>query len=130
MFLDTSGLFCYHHADEPPSNDAQTLFEAAGPKLTHSYVLAEFVALTLARGLPRPRTLAFLTALLDRPEVEVVWVLNGLNGEAIRLLEARLDKSYSLCDAVSFVLMKQRSMRDALTTDRHFEQEGFQRLLG
>ncbi|MEH2285259.1 MAG: hypothetical protein V7K90_28760 [Nostoc sp.] len=42
---------------------------------------------------------------------------------------ARQDKSYSLCDAVSFVLMRQRGVTEALTTDHHFEQEGFRRLL-
>jgi uncharacterized protein len=129
MLLDTSGLFCWHHRDEAQSDDAQTLFEAAGPKLTHSFVLAEFVALTHARGLPRPETLNFLAALLDHPEVEVVWVGPALYAEAIRLLEARLDKSYSLCDAVSFVLMRQRGFQDALTTDRHSKQEGFRPLL-
>lgn len=46
-----------------------------------------------------------------------------------KLLSDRQDKTYSLCDAVSFVLMRQRGMTGALTTDRHFEQEGFVRLL-
>jgi uncharacterized protein len=41
----------------------------------------------------------------------------------------RLDKNYFLCDAVSFVLMRQRGLNESLTTDYHFEQEGFQRLL-
>lgn len=109
MFLDPFGLFCYHHADELRSDEAQILFEASGGKLTQSYVLAELVALSSARGLPRPKTLAFV--------------------KAMDLLEARLDKDYSLCDAVSFVLMKQRGLREALTTDHHFEQEGFTRLL-
>jgi predicted nucleic acid-binding protein len=45
------------------------------------------------------------------------------------LLLARQDKTYSLCDAVSFVLMRQRHLTEALTTDHHFEQESFQRLL-
>jgi predicted nucleic acid-binding protein len=40
-----------------------------------------------------------------------------------------LDKSYSLCDAASFLLMRQRNIVDALTTDHHFVQAGFQRLL-
>jgi len=122
-------LFCIHHIDEPRSDEAQTLFEAAGSKRTQNYVLAELVALSLARGLPRVKTLAFIEALLAHPEVEVVWVNDGLNHEALRLLAARPDKQYSLCDAVSFVLMKQRGDREALTTDHHFEQEGFVRLL-
>ena len=41
------------------------------------------------------------------------------------LLMARPDKTYSLCDAVSFVLMRQRHCTEVLTTDRHFEQEVF-----
>jgi predicted nucleic acid-binding protein len=129
MFLATSGLLCYHHADEPRHGDAQTLFEASGAKLTHGYVLAEFVALAYARGFPRREALAFLTALLEHPEVEVIWADEALHREAMRLLEARLDKAYSLCDAVSLVLMRKRRLHEALTTDHHFEQEGFRRLL-
>jgi predicted nucleic acid-binding protein len=48
---------------------------------------------------------------------------------ALSLLRQRMDKSYSLCDAVSFLLMRERGITDPLTTDRHFEQEGFVRLL-
>jgi len=44
-------------------------------------------------------------------------------------LTLRLDKTYSLCDSVSFVIMRQRQITEALTTDKHFEQEGFIRLL-
>jgi uncharacterized protein len=129
MLLDTSGLLCLHHADEVQHGDAWTLFRSAGRSLTHGYVLAEFVALAMVRGLPRRKTLAFLAALLEQPNLEVVWVGEALHRQAMQLLEARLDKSYSLCDAVSFELMRQRGETDALTTDRHFEQEGFVRLL-
>ena len=44
-------------------------------------------------------------------------------------LMRRADKDYSHCDAVSFVLMDAVGLRDALTTDHHFAQEGFTRLL-
>ena len=53
----------------------------------------------------------------------------GLHRAALALLRARLDKTYSLCDAVSFVVMRQYGINEGLTTDRHFEQEGFVRLL-
>ena len=129
MFLDTSGLFCMHHADESRSDEAQTFFEVAGSKVTHNYILAELIALCLARGLPQPKTLAFVKALLSHPEVEVIWISDGLNEDAMNLLDARSDKKYSLCDAASFVVMKQHGLHEALTTDHHFEQEGFLRLL-
>jgi len=59
----------------------------------------------------------------------VVWVDRLLTESAMQLLRARPDKTYSLCDAVSFVLMRLHNLQEALTTDRHFEQEGFIRLL-
>jgi len=45
------------------------------------------------------------------------------------LLQSQTDKTYSLCDAISFILMRDRGVTDALTTDHHFEQAGFIRLL-
>jgi predicted nucleic acid-binding protein len=97
--------------------------------LTHSYVVAEFVALTGARRLPREASLGFAVAIVTAPETEVLWVDPALHREAMALLQSQLDKNYSLCDAVSFVLMHDRNITDALTTDRHFEQAGFRRLL-
>ncbi len=44
-------------------------------------------------------------------------------------LVARADKEWSLVDCASFVVMQQRGLTEALTTDRHFEQAGFVRLL-
>src|SRR5438552_18328272 len=50
MFLDTSGLLCYHSKDEPEHREAQRLFKGERRHLTHSYVLAEFVALAQVIG--------------------------------------------------------------------------------
>ena len=129
MFLDTSGLFCMHNTDELRSEESVDSFEAADGKMTHNYVLAELVALSLARGMTRVKTLGFVKAILGHPQVKVIWVDETLNGIAIQLLETRPDKNYSLCDAVSFVLMRRHASLEALTTDHHFEQEGFVRLL-
>lgn len=130
MLLDTSGLLCYVHQNEPQHQEAVQLLSGNNKKfLTHSYVLAELIALALIRRFPRPALLAFVMDLLDNPDIEIVWVDEPLHREALKLLMERQDKTYSLCDAVSFVLMRHRGMKEALTTDRHFEQEGFVKLL-
>lgn len=128
MLLDTSGLLCLLHRAEPLHHEARHHFHSAHFRLTHSYVLAELFALATTRGVPRHSALSFLLALLENP-VETVWVDEALNREALELLSARPDKEYSLCDAVSFVLMRHHGVDLALTTDRHFSQEGFRKLL-
>lgn len=129
MLLDTSGLLCLYHRAEPLHEQARVAYKYAELRFTHSYILAEFVALANARRLPRLASLTFLTDLVDNPDIETVWVDKEVHQAATALLFARLDKAYSLCDAVSFVLMRRRAMLRALTTDRHFVQEGFERLL-
>ena len=45
------------------------------------------------------------------------------------LFDQRPDKSWSLTDCISFVVMQDHGVRDALTADHHFEQAGFNTLL-
>ncbi|MEH2192838.1 MAG: PIN domain-containing protein [Nostoc sp.] len=129
LLLDTSGLLCYVHSGEPEHQKAVEFLDNVTVGLTHSYVLAEFIALAQVRRFPRTAALQFIIDLLENPDIETVWIDELLHREAIKLLMARQDKTYSLCDAVSFVLMHRRGVTEALTTDRHFEQEGFRRLL-
>ena len=129
MLFDTSGLFCIFDVSEDRHSAAVAIFQNAAERITHNYVLADFVALCQARRLNRAATLAFLTDLCSNPEFQIVWVDSSLHEAAMRLLSVRGDKSYSLYDAVSFVIMREREIHRALTTDHHFEQEGFQRLL-
>ncbi len=129
MFIDTSGFLCLFDVSEPRHEDAKVFYGAAVEPLTHNYVLAEFVPLCYKRGASRIRSLEFVSDLLDNPRVEVVWVDETLHRAAVSFLQSRQDKTHSLCDAVSFLLMQQYGMTEALTTDHHFEQEGFVRLL-
>ena len=129
MLLDTSGLLCLHHKPEPFHDQARMLYKQARSRLTHSCVLAEFVALATIRRLPRMPALTYINDLLENPDIETIWVDETLHREAMTLLLARQDKTYSLCDAVSFVLMSGNQIGEALTTDHNFEQAGFVRLL-
>jgi predicted nucleic acid-binding protein len=45
-----------------------------------------------------------------------------------RLYQDRPDKDWPLTDCISFVVMQDEGVREALTADRHFEQAGFKAL--
>lgn len=129
MLIDTSGFFSLHDQAEKHHAAAQDLYRKALSRLTTSYVLAEYVALALVRGLSHEKVIVFSAEILIDEAIEIIWVDEALHSKAVALMQARQDKTYSLCDAVSFVLMRERGLREALTTDKHFVQEGFLRLL-
>lgn len=129
MFLDTSGLLCFFDNRDFRHAEASAYVESANIRLTTNYVLAELIPLCQVRGLNRDKTLEFIEILVKNPLLEIIWIDEDLHNQGFELLQNRLDKNYSLCDAVSFVLMHEHGMIEALTTDKHFEQEGFVKLL-
>jgi predicted nucleic acid-binding protein len=59
----------------------------------------------------------------------VIPVSNELFQQGWKLYCQRLDKDWGLTDCISFVIMKQEGITEAFTTDKHFTQAGFTRLL-
>jgi uncharacterized protein len=95
-----------------------------------NYIISELVALlTSPLRIPRSATIAFIQGLKTSPYVEIIHVDAALDTQAWDLLVSREDKEWSLVDCSSFVVMQQRGLMEALTTDHHFEQAGFIRLL-
>jgi predicted nucleic acid-binding protein len=129
MFLDTSGLMCLFDRKETRHAAAIEHYNRSAYRVSHNYVLAEFVALAVARRAPISQVLAFVEALANSDEVMVTWVDQALHQRAMALLLDRSDKAWTLCDAVSFVLMSDRAILESLTTDHDFDQAGFVRLL-
>lgn len=129
MLLDTSGLYAFFDEKDFRHAAASALVESADVRLTTNYVLAELIPLCQTRGLNRRKTLEFVETLGKNPLIEIVWINEDLHNKAFALLQNRLDKNYSLCDATSFIIMRERGILEALTTDKHFEQEGFIKLL-
>ncbi len=107
MLIDTSGLLALLGSREPQHAQAVKLFDQSSEKFTHNYVIAEFVALATVRHFLRSDILEFITDLQDTPEVQVIFVDEALHRAALALLEKYQDKEWSLCDAVSFVLMSE-----------------------
>jgi predicted nucleic acid-binding protein len=92
------------------------------------YVLIE-LANSLSRGSDRLVFLQLLEDLRNDPSSTVVAGTSGLFQQGVALFAARRDKTWSLVDCISFIVMKQRRLQEALTTDRHFIQAGFRALL-
>jgi predicted nucleic acid-binding protein len=129
MLLDTSGLMCLFDQRDMRHATATRHFDSAVQRLTHNYILAEFVALAIARRVPLTKALRFIEAIQPSIEIEVRWVDIDLHDRAMRLLSERPDKRWTLCDPASFSLMTDSNTTAALTTDHNFEQAGFTRLL-
>jgi len=134
LLVDTSGWGSLVDPTQPFHALAANLYRVARQQLskvvTTNYIITELVALlTSPLQIPRPKVVAFINALRISPFLEVVHVDLVLDGEAWQLLESRQDKQWSLVDCASFVLMQRRGILEALTTDHHFEQAGFVRLL-
>ena len=96
--------------------------------VTTDWVLVE-VADALAAPAQRPAFLALWEEIRDQPAIEIVaadrrFLLHGLD-----LYAHRPDKGWSLTDCISFVVMSERGLTDALTGDHHFEQAGFRAML-
>ena len=134
LFIDTAGWG--HLLDQTQTHHAlaASLYREArqqGRKLiTTNYILLELIALlTSPLRMPRPNIIALIEGLKTSPYIEIVHIDVNLDAEAWQLLRQRQDKDWSLVDCSSFVVMRQRSMLEALTTDHHFEQAGFVPLL-
>ena len=76
----------------------------------------------------RSRAAMTVRSLLANPEVRVVPQSRESFLSGMSLYEARPDKGYSLTDCISMQTMRREGITEALTNDRHFEQEGFHAL--
>ena len=133
VFADTSGWASFFIKTDPSHAKAfelMTLWQQQNRHVvTTNYVLSELVALFTRSRVLRTRALDSIETIRSNPLVEIIHVDLSLDAAAWELLENRLDKVWSLVDAASFVVMKNRGITEALTTDHHFEQAGFTRLL-
>lgn len=95
--------------------------DAGETVLLHNYLVVEAVSL-LQRRLGLDSAFALLESL---DAFEVHWVTADEHLQAIALLRARRRRALSFCDCVSFVVMTNLGIRQALAFDDDFEREGF-----
>jgi predicted nucleic acid-binding protein len=78
---------------------------------------------------PRSKLFQIVDTIKTAPYVQIIHLDEATDAAAWNLCKNRPDKAWSLVDCTSFVVMQQLGLQEALTTDQHFEQAGFLRLL-
>jgi uncharacterized protein len=131
-FLDTS--YAIGLASESDRHHARALawadrLEADRTRLITTRAVLLEIGNALGKLRYRAAAVQLLSALESDPGVTIVPVTDDLYTAAFDLFQRRQDKEWGLTDCASFVVMAERGLTEALTTDKHFEQAGFVALL-
>ena len=128
VFLDTAYAIALSSPNDYFHEQALRLADQLQASETH-LVTTRAVMLEIGNGLSRQRyrraAIRLLYALEVDPSVEIVSLSEQLYERAFQLYGTRPDKEWGLTDCVSFVVMQDRGITEALTTDAHFQQAGF-----
>lgn len=131
-FIDSSGFFALLCADDAQHKAAQAWFDnfrsRSGSAVTTDYILDETATLLKARG-GGHRLAGFFQLVADSSAIRIEWMHPVRFTKAANFLLRHADHTYSFTDCVSFAVMRELRLTDALTTDKHFSEAGFTALL-
>lgn len=129
VFADSS----FYVALCSPRDSAHAKAIEVSQNLKRSVVLTDFVLLELGNAFSVAGARELFCRLARRlrsdENVRIVPASRDLLERGFDLFARRPDKEWSLIDCTSFVVMKDEGLMDALSTDHHFQQAGFQALL-
>jgi|SRR5437868_14541387 len=129
VFADTSYYLALVNPIDRRHQRAVDLAEnLLGRMFVTEYVLVELGS-ALSRGSDRAVYLELLERLRSDQATTLIPASEALFRQGVALFAKRPDKEWSLVDCISMVIMKQRRLKEALTTDHHFVQAGFRALL-
>lgn len=128
IFADTFFYLALLRNDDPAHVRALAAARLNRPILTTEFVLLE-LGNACARAEDHADFLALIEGIRATARITVVPLGSSLMERGLQRMGERADKDWSLTDCVSFVVMEDHAITEALTGDRHFEQAGFAALL-
>ncbi len=132
VFLDTAYAIALSVESDEHHERAEELaeqLEAEQTRLVTTRAILLEIGNALSKKRYRKAAVELLDALEQDPQVEIVPLSEELFEQALKLFRNRPDKQWGLIDCVSFIVMQERGLTEALTTDEHYEQAGFCALL-
>jgi uncharacterized protein len=132
LFLDTAYINAlYNTRDQWHSKAVE--WRAKVVAGNYSFITTQFILAEIADAFSalrfRNAAVEIVHGLMENPLVKVVPASDELFHAGLELYESRPDKNWGLTDCFSFVTMRDKELTDALTTDDHFRQAGFNALL-
>jgi uncharacterized protein len=132
LFIDTSYLIGLEIVDDQSHEAAvkhwsSLMASGRHSLITHSYVFTETVTYLNNLRL-HSKAVEVGKDLLSSRRIDLIHVNEELFYEAWDYFQKHKDKTFSLTDCVSFVLMKRLEITRALSFDKHFDQAGFTKL--
>jgi predicted nucleic acid-binding protein len=132
LFLDTSYAVALSAPTDENHKRAAELadeLEASNAQFVTTRAILLEIGNALAKVRHRSAAIRLLTALENDPNVEIISASDELYQRAFEIYGDRVDKEWGLIDCMSFVVMSEQGLTDALTADNHFRQAGFRALL-
>lgn len=129
IFIDTSYILALANTGDQYHPQAQAVTRRVSPPFITTEAILTEIGNALAKTRWRSVGVTTLRALRADRNIEIVPVDTLLFDQAVTLYSSRSDKEWGLTDCISFVVMRQRKLTEALTTDAHFQQAGFRALL-
>jgi predicted nucleic acid-binding protein len=130
-FLDAGYIIALEATDDQNHQAAlehwQNFLKNISPLVTTSYVFDEIVTFFNSRK-RHPKAVEIGNNLLNSDLIELIQVDERLFQEGWEFFQKHQDKSYSLTDCISFVVMTEHEIHKALTFDKHFSQAGFEKI--
>jgi len=128
VFVDSGGFFALLAPEDQFHGHTCALFQQANSErwrlITKNAVVIETHALLLARSRGGRRNALGFLDILANDAYHIERIRKADEGRAMALLRGHEDKDYSLCDALSFVVMERLGIAEAIAFDRHFRAYG------
>lgn len=132
VFLDTSYAIALSSPKDKYHKIATQLAEQLEIQRVR-FVTTRAVLLEIGNALSKQRfrlaAIDLLESIEADPDIEMMPLSELLYTQAFQLYQSRPDKEWGMTDCVSFVVMREQKLKEALTTDHHFSQVGYRALL-
>jgi len=129
VFADTSFYQALFSRRDRRHESAVEILESLRAEIVTTECILLELATLMSRGNARVVFVRFLDRLRSDPATVLIRTSPEMFDEGLALFAGRPDKEWSLRDCISFVVMRDNHITEALTSDHHFEQAGFHALL-